>query len=297
MAENYYQLGHTLKKIRENKHYTQQEVADSTMSRSNYTKLEHNEINPNIVKFFAILDYMDLDANEFSFILNDYSLTPKETVFYLFKEMEQRPTLSYLQNLIEASEALLEEREDHITRDILNIVLAYNALLEHKDIKKAKTFADKAWSRLKKLDKFYLSELYLLNRIIFLFDIETAISLVDMALKELENYYCFREAKQLRLSFLSNLSCLLIEYEMYSKAMEYIDILIAESKKEYDTIMLGAAIVRKGLCKSAEGQEDEPESDFNLAVEMFEMIDRHDLIEEIKTNPRIVSNPYGYIDF
>ncbi|WP_080146467.1 helix-turn-helix domain-containing protein [Marinilactibacillus piezotolerans] len=70
MSDTFYNLGKILRTIRENKGYTQQEVADHEMSRSNYTKLEKNEINPNVVKYLAILDHMDIQHDELSFILN-----------------------------------------------------------------------------------------------------------------------------------------------------------------------------------------------------------------------------------
>ncbi|WP_225744022.1 helix-turn-helix domain-containing protein [Marinilactibacillus sp. Marseille-P9653] len=195
MSDRYYHLGKVLKAIRENKGYTQQEVSDSTMSRSNYTKLEKDEINPNVVKFLAILDYMDMHHDEYSFILNDYSLNDKDTVLHLFKEMEQFPDISYVKDLINAANKLLEKRYDHMTEDVLNIAHAYYCLIEKNSLAEAQQYAKNIWDRLKKLDKFYLSEFHLLNGILYYFELETAVSLTDKALEELEKYYSLKKLK------------------------------------------------------------------------------------------------------
>lgn len=294
--EVYYQLGQTLKIIRQNKGYTQKEVSDSTMSRSNYTKLENDEINPSIVKFHAILDYMDMTQEEFSFILNGYKLNKKDQLMHLFKEMNHSPSLSYLKHVIESASDLLKEREDHITRDILNLSLGYWELLHHHDLDKAKSYAELVWDRLKELDKLYLSEYHLLSKILYFFEVETVTFLTDKALSDLDVYHPFREAKELKLSYLSHIACILIESKDYEKAMVYIDQLIEYSKRDYNVIVLASALVRRGLISSdTEGMKKASRSDYHSATQMFSMLERDDLVKQTKENPKAVYNPYGYV--
>lgn len=296
MNEAYYHLGKVLKTIRENKGYSQQEISDSTMSRSNYTKLERDEINPNVVKYLAILDYMDMHHDEYSFILNDYSLNDKDNVFYLYKKMEQFPEITYVKKLIDAANDLLESRYDHLTKDVLNIAQAYYSLMKDHNLVAARKYAESTWERLKKLDKFYLSELHLLNGILYLFEVETVISLTDRALKDLEKYYCFKEAEELRLSYLSHLSCILIAHEEYDLALKYIDQLITKSKNDSNVLSFGAALVRQGLCLQGLDKEKESQESYELAIELFRVMDREDLVKLTKENPKLVYNPYGYVD-
>ncbi|MFC6464513.1 helix-turn-helix domain-containing protein [Marinilactibacillus sp. GCM10026970] len=296
MSELYYHLGKVLKIIRQNKGYTQQEVSDSTMSRSNYTKLEKDEINPNVVKFLAILDYMDMHHDEYAFILNDYSLNDKDTVLYLFKEMEQFPDISYVKDLIDAANKLLEKRYDHMTEDVLNIAQAYYCLIEKNSLADARKYAESIWDRLKNLDKFYLSEFHLLNGILYYFELETAVSLTDKALEELEKYYCFKEAEELRLSFLSHISCLLISHEQYELALKYTDQLITKSKSDNKVLSFGAALVRKGMCLKGLNKEKESQDSYNLAIELFNVIGREDLSKQTREDPKLVYNPYGFVD-
>lgn len=296
MGNAYYHLGKVLKVIRENKGYSQQEISDSTMSRSNYTKLERDEINPNVVKYLAILDYMDMHHDEYSFILNDYSLNDKDTVLYLYKQMEQFPEITYVKKLINAANSLLENRYDHMTKDVLNIAQAYYSLMEDHNLEAARKYAESTWERLKELDKFYLSELHLLNGILYLFEVETVISLTDRALKDLEKYYSFKEAEELRLSYLSHLSCILIAHEKYDLALKYVDQLITKSKNDSNVLSFGAALVRQGLCLQGLDKEKESQESYALAIKLFRVMDREDLVKLTQENPKLVYNPYGYVD-
>lgn len=292
---NYY-LGKTLKKIRENKGYTQQEISNSKMSRSNYTKLEQDEINPNVVKYLAILDHLDMRHEEFSFILNGYKLTPKEHIFYLYKKMEQKPDIDYVRTLIHSTKNLLTEREDHFTRDLYNIALGYEALLKEHSLKKACKHARKVWSRLEELDKFYLAEYHLLNGILYSFELETAISLTDKSIEGLKKYDCFKEADDLILSYLLKITCLLIANKKYKMALRYIDKLMKKSMDEYNILTTGAAFVRRGICLEYLEDSQKGLYNYNIATELFRIAHREDLIKETQESPKAVYNPYVYVE-
>lgn len=292
----YYHLGTTLKKIRKNKGYTQEEVSQNIMSRSNYTKVEMNVVNPNTIKFFAILDHIDMSEAEFSFISNGYKLNEKNNILYLFRNMGQSPALSYIQNLTNLSTHSLDKREDHLVRDILNISLGYWALLQEHDLSKAKNHANKVWARLKELDKFYLSEFHLLNRILFLFDLETAVSITNTALVKLEDYFCFEEAEELKLSFMSNIASILIDNKQYDRAMEYVELLISDSKKDHNVLVWASALVRQGLCQVSSGQEESSESSYHSASDMFTLLERDDLVTGVTENPKTVLNSFGHVN-
>lgn len=297
MDNIYYQIGQTLKVIRMNKGYTQEDIADGKMSRSNYTKVENDEINPNVVKFFTILDHMDMSVEEFSYILNGYKLNDKDAVLYVFKQMGQSPALSYIKSLIELAQNFLAEREDHMVRDILNLTLGYSALLKDHDLTKAKSHAQKVWDRLKKLDKLYLAEYHLLNRVLYFFELETAVSMTNKALEDLKNYHTLEEADDLILSYLSNITCILIGHGQYSRAMVYVEHLITKSKENLKIIFLAAALVRKGMCLGATGNKEDSVIVFDSAIEMFISMDLGDYVIRTRQNPKTVHNPFGYVDF
>ncbi len=290
-------LGSTLKTIRENKGYTQKDISERKMSRSNYSKVENNDIIPNVFKFFDILDYMDMSEAEFSFISNGYKLSEKDAILCQFTLMDHSPSLAYIDNLIETSRSFLERRKDRMVQDIFYIASGYRALISEHDLESARTFAGKVWDRLKKLDKLYLSEFHLLNRILYFFELETATALTDSALRDLNAYFCFQEAEDLKISYLGNLTCMLIDNDKHDTALPYIEQMIRESKKKPDAIALAGALVRKGICQDAVGNTEKSKASFDTAVSLFQMMGRVDLAEQTRQSPEIVHNPYGYIRF
>lgn len=296
MEDMYYKFGQTLKRIRTNKGYTQEEIADGKMSRSNYTKVENDVINPNIVKFFKILDHLDMSVEEFSFILNGYTLTEKVMIIHLFKYMPQSPSPEYIHSLLEHAKEYLNSQEDHIIRDILNLTWGYSALLIDHDLIKAQHHARKVWERLKNLDKLYLAEYHLMNRLLYFFEIETAVSLTNKALEDLQAYHTFREADELKLSYLSNIACILIDNEQYSRAMFYVEHLITESKQSYKIVDFGAALVRKGVILRETGFQEDSEAAFSSAITLFELVGLDEYVKGTLHNPRTVHNPFGYVD-
>lgn len=289
--------GKVLKEIRENKGYTQQEIANHTMSRSNYSKMEKDAVNPNVLKYFAILDYLDMNHNEFVFILNDYELNPKDTIVYKFKTLKQIPDVTDLEKLINLSKEFLDEREDHLVKDIYNSISGYYFLMKEHNLKKANTYAEKVWERLQKIDKFYFSEHFLLNRMLYYFEIKTAVSLTDKALKELEQYYSFQEASQLISDYLLNISTLLIAHEEYEAALNYIEKLVEKSKVENDVLTTGTALVHQAVCRERLYSKKEAQDLYDSAIKIFEVINRQDLIKIIKEAPHTLSNSYAHIEF
>ncbi|GAA0363611.1 hypothetical protein GCM10008932_15100 [Alkalibacterium iburiense] len=289
-------FGKVLKEIRENKQYTQQEISNHTMSRSNYSKMEKDVVNPNVEKYFSILNYLDMNHDEFAFILNGYKLDKKDTIIHLFKTMEQIPTFDYLETLITLSKEFLSEQEDHLISDIYYSCCSWYALLKDHDVKKARIYAEKIWNRLKELDKFYLSEYFLLNRILFYFELETTVSLVDKAIEELEKYAPLYEAGQLLSQLIINLSAVLITHKEYEKALSYTGKLLQDRKEKLDVLTLGSVYVYQAVCMERLNNPTEAQKCYDSASQLFQTINRIDLIDEINKAPYALFNPFIQVE-
>lgn len=289
-------FGKVLKEIRENKQYTQQEISNHSMSRSNYSKLEKDVVNPNVDKYFSILNYLDMDHDEFAFILNGYKLDKKDTIIHLFKTMEQIPTFEYLETLITLAKEYLSEQEDHLISDIYYSCCSWYALLKDHKVNKARIYAEKIWNRLKELDKFYLSEYFLLNRILFYFEIETTLSLVDKAIEELEKYYPLYEAGHLLSQLIINVSAVLIMNKEYEKALSYSEILLQDKKEKLDVLTLGSVYVHQAVCMEHLNKSTEAEQFYESAIKLFQVINRTDLVREVNEAPETLFNPFIQVE-
>lgn len=106
------------------------------------------------------------------------------------------------------------------------------------------------WERLKEHDTWYLYDIRLINSILYIFPLDTAASIVDLALRRLEDYKNFRPVSKLSANLQINYLFLLIENEEYLTALGVVDDLIAFSIKFQLYERLAAAYVRKGIILS-----------------------------------------------
>ncbi|WP_035052318.1 helix-turn-helix domain-containing protein [Carnobacterium pleistocenium] len=285
-------IGSTLKKIRENKGYTQKEISDHTMARSTYTKFENDDITPTLSKYLAILDHMDMSHEEFIYLLNDFELGQKETISYLFKQLERNPTRELVKEILEKGEKLAKERYDQLILDMLNACRGYLVLFEEQDLTKAKVYAQKVWDRMETLDKWYLAELHIINSILYLFDSETAALLTERALVTLNQYYHLEEAKNLKISFLLHLTNLLMMDQKYERALFYIKQLEVESSRMDFSVMFAVALVRKEVCMTKIGDTSEPGL-IDRAIRIFDSLGKQSLKELVETDPENFFNLYS----
>lgn len=285
-------IGYTLKKIRENKGYTQKQISDGKMARSTYTKFEKNAISPTLPKYLAVIDHMDISHDEFMYILQDYRLGEKEHILRLFKKLEKRLTPALLDEIIEKGEELVKERYDQLILDILNACRGYKVLLEEHDLAKAKEYAEKVWDRMSLLDNWYLAELHVINSILYLFDSETAAAFTDRAVKILSRYEDFNEAVTLRNSFLLHVTNLLMMDKKYEQALSYLQLLETSNVLLECPILWGVTLIRKEVCLTKMGDFSE-KGLIEKAVQLFECLDQPDLAQFARVNPEDVYNLYA----
>ena len=285
-------IGSTLKKIRENKGYTQKQISDEKMARSTYTKFENDTISLTLPKYLAVIDHMDISHEEFMYILHDYHLGEKEYILHLFKKLEKRPTPALLDEIIEKGEALVQDRYDQLVLDILNACRGYKALLEEHDLEKAKGYAEKVWERMATLDNWYLAELHVINSILYLFNSETAVAFTDRAVKILSKYKDFDEAVTLQHSFLLHVTNLLMMDKKYEQALVYLRLLDNSNVMLECPILWGVTLIRKEVCMTKIGDFSEPGL-IHKAIQLFECLNQPDLARYAKENPETVYNLYA----
>ncbi|MFL2100973.1 helix-turn-helix domain-containing protein [Desemzia sp. FAM 23989] len=292
MSLTSFSIGATLKKIRENKGYTQKEISDDTMARSTYTKFERNDITQTLSKYMAILDHMDMSHEEFIYILNEYELGQKETILYLFRKIEKNPNSALIDEIIEKGEELVQERYDQLILDILNACRGYKIILEEQDLTKAKVYAQKVWDRLETLDNWYLAEMRILNSILYLFDSETAASLTNRALANLDCYPHLEEAASLKISFLLHVTNLLMVDKNYEQALFYVKQMEGTAQSTEHPIMWATALIRKEVCMTKLGDTTELRL-IEKAKRVFDSLDKPTLTEWAENDPENFYNLYA----
>ncbi|MGE7690958.1 hypothetical protein ACQKMI_17295 [Lysinibacillus sp. NPDC097214] len=88
------------------------------------------------------------------------------------------------------------------------------------------------WERISKYDQWYLSDMCLINTILFLFPVDIAIEFTQNVLKRLNKYNSFRDIELLKSAFNINLSLLVITNEDYSTALSIINDSLRQYKRK-----------------------------------------------------------------
>lgn len=268
--------GQTLKTIREDLLLTQIDMSAGIMSQSNYSKVEKGEIDIPFSKMIDLLNRLGMSVDEFLYIHRDYTKNPGNQLKRL-NQLNAGDKQSILKNMNEL------KSEQNLSKRGQELLLIYEALLLvlKNDYSAASNKVLKIWSRLEKYDNWYLNDIRLINSILYLFPIDTAESIVDLALNRLKNYEDFRNLNQLSTNLQINYILLLIDNKKINTALNEIEKLISFCIEKKLFKYLGVCYVRKGIILDNLKKKDSSywyKKGFDLLEETY----NQDLIPELK---------------
>ncbi|MBC1532448.1 helix-turn-helix domain-containing protein [Listeria seeligeri] len=239
-------IGDTIKYIRLNKQYSQNNVSTSIISRTSLSKIENNRLNPTFAKLIPIINNLDVDFDEFIYIQNNFKYSEKKIITNLFSNINFNTDITNLNNLLKLCTTYLEKNnDDTIINEIRIIVKAMIQLNTNHSIDEIRQTITPIWERLSYLDKWFGIELNIINNILFIFDIETSIHICTRAINELQKYPDSK--KNLQIAFLMNASILLMHKDDFPQANKYLNIALKKCKeiKRYD--LLSITLIRLAL--------------------------------------------------
>lgn len=271
--ENY---GKTLKKIRESLSFTQTDISAGIMSQSNYSKVEKGEIDIPFSKMIDLLNRLGMTIDEFLYIHRDYTKNPGTQLKHL-KQLNAGDKENILKNIEELKTTQNLSQQDQ------ELLLIYEAflLVLNNDYKRAREKVLRIWSRLEKHDNWYLYDIRLINSILYLFPIDVAESIVNLALKRLKDYKNFRNFNQLSANLQINFILLLIDNKKFSTALNKTEKTISFCIEKKFFRYLGVCYVRKGILLN-----NLKNKDFSLwykkGINLLEKTYNQDLIQELE---------------
>lgn len=270
--------GDAIRSIREAKGYTQKFVSDGIIRQSTYSKIERDEIEPAASKFFSLLDRIEMTVDEFLFIQNKYSYSEKGSIIRMFvSQTYNDPEL--LKDLKQKALNYLKENDDDVIQDITMICEALIILSKSPDLEESRKYVFPVWDRLERFDQWFLTELYLVNNILYFFPTESAIYIAHRAIEQLEKYRGFRASNRLRFNFQFNLIYLLLRDKEYSTALSLLEDLISEAKELKYHELLAICYSRKGIALINTG-EKEGKLFMEKGLHMLEIIEEKELLKK-----------------
>ena len=198
-------FGITIRKLRIYRRITQQELANDLFDRSELSKIEHSELAVSYENEIELIKRLSLTPDEFEYISNNYTLSFKRRLLHRFFELEISTDTA--DNSIADIEALLQdcflvENDGDIERikTILEALLLAN---KPKGLDKAKKMVQPIWfDYLAKTKILTITDIYVLNTILFAFDYETANEIIAKIIMVIDRDYPFK--KSLKIDTLIN---------------------------------------------------------------------------------------------
>jgi Rgg/GadR/MutR family transcriptional activator len=274
-------FGDVLKDIRIDRGYSQQYVAESIMGQSAYSKVERNEIEPSFRKWLAILEKLNISVDEFRYILNQESLTTKEKLINAFFSLNYNH-LEDLKTIKGDIVAYLETEEDYLLKSLKYACESLIVLNTTQNIEEARIYAKKIWERMEQYDKWYLSDIRLINTVLFIFPLEVAVHIGERVTKQLEPYQNFMDAELSLINLNVNLAVLLIDDNKYPEALGYLEKVIPLCKKYQKYNQLAIAYARKGIVLKKTGETDEGTELIEKAYAILNALEDTKLISDLE---------------
>ncbi|MGX9135857.1 hypothetical protein ACWV26_16065 [Rummeliibacillus sp. JY-2-4R] len=249
------EYGGTFKTIRLSKNFEQIFVSKNVLHQTSYSKFELGKTDVTSKKFVALLRNIEMDFEEFDFIHHSYSYSPRDAIiqkYYNLKFIDD----DILQEIIKEAEIYLKKEDDRYIENLLTVSKGLRAFGKNNNIDHARLYAEIVWKRLEQLDTWYLSDLRLINSILFIFPIGTAMTITKFAMTQLYKYKQHSLYKKLLLPFKYNLVHLLIRENHLEEAYKINEELIEDFKKEKAYFHISLCYLRKGLLQGSLGIVD-----------------------------------------
>lgn len=279
MFENF---GEVYQQIRMDKNLTQKEVCGNHLTISTLSKLERGKLIPNYLLMSYLLEQIDMSFDEFEFLCNqscpEIKYLIKSEFNTLSNNLEQEATLI----LYKKCDKYLEKNPDPSIKN-LKCVLGLSLLTFQSfqgfrsDVKK---ISNELWNSILRKKEWYITELYLLNQILFHFSDYQVFDIVDRILERVEYYNNFKNMDTFCATLLLNLSTICLHHRMFERCNGILSsaLNVAFKLKRYDFISI--CWVRQGICLQNSEKIDS-------AFKILEVMGEELLVKELKKEVEI----------
>ncbi|MEK4387952.1 helix-turn-helix transcriptional regulator [Solibacillus sp. FSL W7-1464] len=217
-------IGTTLQKIRKSRQITQANLARNIMTQGAYSKIEKSQLSINLDQFLPLITKININLQEFCYILNGYELSERERIIKTFTSLEIA-SIDDLQKMLKAvKEYLVHHPEDQYIDFLQLVYKAFIILQQENTVEKSRQLVAPIWHQLQILDDWYINDFELLNAILFLFPLEVAMEMTKTAERRLEKYDDFPyDVSYLGAYFRINLSFHYIERYLFEDCLTLLE--------------------------------------------------------------------------
>lgn len=250
-------FGNTIRKLRISRRITQEQLAKNLFDRSSLSKIEHAKLAASYENQVQLIRRLGLTPNEFEYICDNYHVSRKNQLLQRFFNLEDSSETDKVEALLQ--DCTKYENDNDISR-IIKVLQSVLLLNQPRGINQAKKLVQPIWyDYLAKVDLLTITDIAILNTILYAFDYQTAKDIIKRISNEIDTHYPFK--KELRANTMLNLSAIQMQQQKFESAASTLINLKPTLKKlrQYDKLLV--ANIRISIC---EGNKAEALKQVNL---------------------------------
>lgn len=242
-------IGTTLQKIRKSRQITQATLAKNIMTQGAYSKIEKSQLSINFDQFLPLVTKMNINLQEFYYILNGYELSERERLIKTFTSLEIANVNDLQCMLKSVRDYLVNQPEDQYISFLKLIYEAFLVLQQEHDLAKSRQMVAPIWQQLQLLDDWYINDFELLNAILFLFPLEVAVEMTKTAERRLEKYVDFPyDVTYLTIYFHMDLTYHYIEMRLFKECLALLEEIEIKFLHKMQPKIAAILFERKAIC-------------------------------------------------
>ena len=242
MRWDYYKI---FKKIREDKHLSQTQVAGKMVSRQSVAAFESNKATPKFENMEYLLRQMDMTFAEFQYICDYYQPNERMNIMMKLQELTTLMTREQIEDLVIQCRRYLKTCDD---RPIFRRMQLLQLYLQDDDKEvNNQLLAEQIWKELQSYEEWYLGDLTLLVGILPYVSMESVLTLTDQILATLKRYESYVNIKEARFTILSNLAVTFLYNDYREKSLELIKLALKTAQLTHRSDYIGFCWVYKRI--------------------------------------------------
>lgn len=249
--------GRTIKRIRKNKGYTQKEIVGGLFTQSTYSNFESNKSDIISTNFMSILFQLQITTDELRYIHNGYHHDKATEIVNSFFRLPYNNKNEIIKVINSIDKYLLDINGNIVLEELRSVCEALLIVETSGDFKKAREKVNRVWERISRYDQWYLTDIRMMNVILYFFEDDVVIHVTEKLLERLNKYKEFDESKRLATTLTLNLSLMLIKSGLYSESLDRLNTLLESHMQDLPYRSLTVCFNRMAICYSFISREKE----------------------------------------
>ncbi|MBC1500024.1 helix-turn-helix transcriptional regulator [Listeria weihenstephanensis] len=250
-------IGIVLKKLREIKSKSQEDVASANLTRSTISRIENNKLNPSFDSVITYLENINVTLSDFIQFSSTIFMDEKDEIIAEMRNLKHSVYEDPINHLINRINEFLKHTEDYQLTEYRAALLALIEISREHSYLAGKKYVEFIWDRLKKQDEFLPSDIYILSYTFYTFEPETAINIINRLEKYIQKYTHISDLKRTHAAIFINMISYLKENNLIEKTGTYIETALTLSKNLQDHILVYQCYYRKAEYLYFKGKRNE----------------------------------------